>query len=101
MSWQPLRWKYWMDLLRRRQLECDLDEELKTHVAIEIQQRIDRGESYQKAHTEALREMRMALVKEVTRDTWSWRWMERLMQDLHYACRSLYKSWGLTAMVVL
>jgi len=87
MNWGRFRWRYWIDLFRGRQLEQDLDEEIRAHIALEMQQRIDKGESTDEARTAALREVRsITLVKEATRDAWAWRTVERIMQDFRYAC---------------
>src|SRR2546425_10557032 len=93
VNWQRWRWMYWMDIFRRRQVERDLDEEINAHIAIEIQRRIESGESPEAARTAALREVRsVALVKEATRDVWAWGSFERFAQDLRYAARTLRKS---------
>ena len=53
----------------RRRMEKDLDDEISAHLAIEIQQRIERGESPEEARAGAYRDFgNVALVKEVTRD---------------------------------
>ena len=38
----------------------------------------------------------MLLVKDVTRKTWGWEWLENAVQDLKYALRRLLKSPGFT-----
>ena len=38
----------------------------------------------------------MLLVKDVTRKTWGWEWLESAVQDLKYALRRLLKSPGFT-----
>ena len=58
----------------RRRIEQDLDDEIKAHLAIEIRQRIERGESPEEARRNAYRDFgNVALVKEVTRDVLRWR----------------------------
>jgi hypothetical protein len=53
---------------RRASLESDLDAELQSHLAIEIRQRIERGESAQSAREMASREFgNKELIAEVTR----------------------------------
>src|SRR5215472_1821250 len=102
MQWQRLRWKWWLDLFRRRQLERELDEEINAHIGIETQRQIDEGVPPEAARIEALREIRSVdFVKETTRDAWSWQSLDLLRQDLHYALRTLLKNWGLAAVVVL
>jgi predicted permease len=92
----------WRDAFGRNQLEHDLDEELRAHIEIEIQQRIDAGESPEAARTAALRELRsVAVVKEATRTAWTWSPLEGLAQDIRYAVRVLRRSPVFSAVVVL
>src|SRR5580658_3879835 len=78
---------------RRASLESDLDAELQSHLAIEIRQRIERGESPQSAREMASREFgNKELIAEVTRDMWGFVAFEQLMQDARYAARTLRKS---------
>ena len=95
MNWNRLRWRYWRDIFRRRDLEREMDEELRAHIALETQQRIDRGESPNEARTSALRDLgSLDSVKEVARDAWSWQWADRLIQDLRFACRQFRRNPG-------
>jgi predicted permease len=64
--------------------------------------RVARGESPEKARREAMREFgNMPLVADVTREHWGWLRMERLMQDLRYALRTLKRERGFTAVAIL
>ncbi|MBZ5706329.1 MAG: ABC transporter permease [Acidobacteriia bacterium] len=64
--------------------------------------RMDRGETRDQAEISARRELgNVSLVKEVTRDTWGWTSLERLMQDLRYGLRMLVRSPGYTAIAIL
>jgi hypothetical protein len=68
MNLKRLRWRYWRDIFRRRDLEREMDEELRAHIALETQQRIDQGESPSEARTSVLRELgSLDRVKEASR----------------------------------
>jgi putative ABC transport system permease protein len=102
MIWNRLQWRYWRDVFRRRDLERDMDEELRAHIVLETQQRIDRGESPVEARTSALRDLgSLDMVKEASRDAWTWQGIDRLVQDLRFACRQFRKNPGFTISATL
>jgi hypothetical protein len=81
--------------------KAELDEEIQAHLQMDIQNRKDRGEFPEQARAAALREFgNIALIEEVTRQTWGWVWLERLGQDLKYALRQLRRSPAFTATVI-
>jgi predicted permease len=78
---------------RRRRNEQDLDAEIDAHIAMEIQQRVERGESAEEARQNACRDFgNVGLVREVTRGVWVSRFSDRLEQDTRYAIRSLFRT---------
>ncbi len=85
-----------------RRLEQELDEELEAHFRLAIADRIARGESPEQAAAAARREFgNVTLIKEVTRAKWSWAWLERLLQDLALAFRTLRRTPRFTVAAVL
>jgi hypothetical protein len=81
--------------------KAELDEEIHAHLQMDIQNRIDRGESSEQARAAAMREFgNVALIEDVTRETWGWVWLERLGQDLKYALRQLRRSPVFTITVI-
>src|ERR1700689_2386948 len=88
--------------VRRRQAERELDEELRAHLAIDKQDRLDRGEIPEIAEQNARRTLGSELlIKEVTRDMWGWITVERIFRDLMYALRQLKRSPGFAAVAIL
>jgi hypothetical protein len=85
-----LRW-------RRDRLERDLDRELRYHMDRRVADLIESGLSEPEARRRARLEFGgVPQVQEAVRETWTWRWLDALLQDGRYAARSLRKSWGVT-----
>lgn len=81
----------------RRRREGELDEELRAHFRMAVDERVSRGESYDAATYAVRREFgNVGVVKEVTREMWGGGSLERLMQDLRYGARTLRRSRGFT-----
>src|SRR5215813_7992352 len=95
----PLRLK---SLLLGRRVERELDEELQFHLENKIEEGIASGLSPKQARHAALRAMDgFEQQKERIRDTRRVHWFTDFVDDLHYACRSLRRTFGLTAFVVV
>src|SRR5262245_15603951 len=97
----PLRLR---SLFRRRQVEQELDEELRYHLERQIEEHIAKGMTEEEARYAALRAMGgIEQRKEECRDMrrMSMRWIEELMRDLRYGLRTLRKSPGFSAVAVL
>src|SRR5690242_20512186 len=91
-----------MDLFSRRRLHDDLDEEIRSHIAIDVQQRVADGESPQAARMNTLRGLgSMDLVKENTRDVWAGSGLESLLQDIRFGVRMLIRNPGFTIVAVI
>ena len=83
---------------RSRQLR----EEIESHLRMAIRDRIERGESAAEAEANARREFgNRGLVDEVTREMWSWIWLEQLWRDFRYGLRGMRRNPGFTAVAVI
>ena len=89
-----------LPLWRRRQ-DGELDEEIASHLRLEIADRIERGESVDDATRAARTQFgNVVVVREVTRDMWGWISLEQIAQDVRYALRSMVKSPGFAAVAI-
>jgi predicted permease len=80
-------------LLRREEMEGELDKELRFHLEKEIEQNVVRGMSPVEARRVALVEFGgVERVREECRDVRGVRLLEDILQDLRYALRVLSKS---------
>jgi predicted permease len=85
--------------------ESDLNEEIRSHLAIDIKERIDRGEDPVSARRAALRDFGyVPAVREEMRRVWYSRWYdqaEALARDIQVALRSLTRAKALSVTVVV
>ncbi len=86
----------------RRRRDEELDEEIRSHLAMATRDRVERGEDPEEAAAAARRELgNVGRVKEVTRETWGWLWLEQLGQDVRFGVRTMIKHRAYTAVAVL
>jgi hypothetical protein len=86
----------------RSNRDRELDEEIRAHIRMAVQDRVRNGEDVEKAGAEVIKEFgSVALTMEDTRTIWGGQWLEHLAFDLRYACRTLAGNPGFALAAVL
>src|SRR5262245_53016463 len=89
-------------LLRRSEVERELDEELRQHLERQAEQNIRLGMNPDDARSAARKAFGgIEQSKEMSRDSRGLRWIEDLLQDLRYGLRILCKNPGFTIVTAL
>ncbi|MDQ3169114.1 MAG: ADOP family duplicated permease [Acidobacteriota bacterium] len=88
-----------------RPYERELDDEIRGHIALSIQERIERGEDPDAARAAAHAEFGyVPAIRDAMRGVWYSRWFDAaaaLVQDMRVGMRSLRRAKGLAATVVV
>jgi predicted permease len=97
------RLRLWLrSLLRTRQVERDLDDEVRLHVELEIRKNMEAGMDAAQARRKAMIDFGgVERYKEQTRDARDTRPLEDALMDLRYGFRQLLTHPGFTAVALL
>ncbi len=94
----------WNWLFRRRDIEDDLQSEIKTHLDMAVRDRVADGEAPDAARLAAMKEFGNVLqATEATRRVWRGRWIEIVTdfwQDVRFGVRMLFKNPGFSLVVI-
>jgi predicted permease len=89
-------------ILKRQQLEKDLDAELAFHLAMREAKKRAEGITAEEARYAARRQFGNTMrVKEICREVWSFASLETLWRDLRFGARALAKNPAFTVVAVL
>jgi len=89
-------------LFDRKRAGAQLQDELQFHLQQQIAENVAHGMNTKDAHTAAMRTFgNPALLREQTRATWIWNWLESLLRDLRLSVRTLGGSPGFASIAIL
>jgi predicted permease len=89
-------------LFRKEQMDCALDEELASHLAMHVEDNLRAGMTAEEARRDALIKLGgVEQTKEAVRDNRGWPMLESLMRDVRFSARLLWKKPVFTFVAVL
>jgi putative ABC transport system permease protein len=95
-------WRRLLFYLRRDRFDHELEEEMRFHLELKAGANLASGMASEEARYASQRQFgNRTLLREVSREMWSFRSIETLVQDLRYGARMLLKHKGITAVAVL
>jgi predicted permease len=102
MQWlETLRMRLQMLLYRGRESQR-LNAELQFHLERQTAENIADGMSPEEARQAAMRTFgNPTVVREQVHETWSWTWLERLLQDIRFATRQIARAPGFALIAIL
>jgi putative ABC transport system permease protein len=95
-------WRRLLFYLRRDSFDRELEEEIRFHLELKVEENRAAGVSPEEARYVAQRQFgNRTLLREVSRDMWSFRFLDTLAQDIRYSLRIMLRNPGFSAVVVL
>ena len=101
-QWLNSAWLRVKALFKRRQLDRDLEDELRFHLAMREEKLKAAGLDPEEARYASRRRFGNSFsLKEACREMWTFAWLDDLGQDVRYTLRAARKNPGFTAVVVV
>src|SRR5262245_5776072 len=95
-------WNLVKAFFNRHRKDQDLHDELRAHLQMDAEERMESGLAPEEARQAARRDFgNVLLVAEDTRATWGWIMLEQLLQDLRYGLRNLCNQPAFTGIAVV
>jgi len=89
-------------LLRRDRADEQLQDELQFHLDQQIAENVAAGATPEEARRAALRTFgNPTTLRDQTRNTWSWQWLEMFLRDLRFGTRALARNPGFAILAIL
>ncbi len=89
-------------IFRKNEIDRELDDEIRSHLAMEVEDNLENGMNPEEARYAANRAFGNAgLAKDDSRGAWIFRWTEDLGKDIRFGIRMLLKNRGFSAIAVI
>jgi putative ABC transport system permease protein len=89
-------------IFRKNEIDRELDDEIRSHLAMEVEDNLENGMNPDEARYAANRAFGNAgLAKDDSRSAWIFRWTEDLGKDIRFGIRMLLKNRGFSAIAVI
>jgi predicted permease len=102
MHWLTQIFRRLAALLDRGRFDRDLEEEMQGHLEMQAEEYLQNGMPAAEARSSARRQFgNPTLLKETSRQMWSWALLDQLAQDVRYSLRQLSAAKGFTITAVV
>jgi putative ABC transport system permease protein len=102
MSWLKTFRLRFAGLLRKQQLDSEMETEMRSHIELQTQENLEAGMNLKEARLAALRQFGwIESIKETCRDQRGMSWVENLSRDTRYGARMLRKNPSFTIAAVM